>query len=90
MAKIGAYEAKTFLPELLERVRKAERIVITRDGPPVAELIPVQARDTERIRQAIATMREVRRRLARRRVRLKTVLRAGESLRDLAHEGHRI
>jgi prevent-host-death family protein len=38
MSEIGAYEAKTHLPKLLERVEKGERFVITRHGRPVAEL----------------------------------------------------
>jgi prevent-host-death family protein len=41
MTTVGAYEAKTHLPELLERVRKGETIVITKHGMPVAELRPV-------------------------------------------------
>ena len=41
MPSVGAYQAKTHLPELLDRVEKGERIVITRRGVPVAELIPV-------------------------------------------------
>ncbi len=90
MAEIGAYEAKTHLPKLLERVQKGERFVITKHGRPVAELIPVAARDVDSIRQAIADVRDIRRRLARRGIRLKSLLRSGESLRDLAHEGHRI
>jgi prevent-host-death family protein len=42
MSAVGAYQAKTHLPELLDRVEKGERIVITRRGVPVAELIPVE------------------------------------------------
>jgi len=34
METIGAYEAKTHLPKLLERVSKGERITITRHGVP--------------------------------------------------------
>jgi prevent-host-death family protein len=88
MAKVGAYEAKTHLPKLLERVEKGERIVITRHGRPVAELVPVARRDTAAIAKALADARALRARLARKGVRLAGVLRAGESLRDLAHEGH--
>jgi prevent-host-death family protein len=44
MAEIGAYEAKTHLPKLLERVQKGERFVITKHGRPVAELRPLRAR----------------------------------------------
>jgi prevent-host-death family protein len=89
MSEIGAYEAKTHLPKLLERVQKGERFVITKHGRPVAELIPVAGRDAQRIRRAIADLRAVRKNLARRGVRLKDILRKGESLRELAHEGHR-
>ena len=89
MAEIGAYEAKTHLPKLLERVQKGERFVITRHGRPVAELVPVAERDVEQVKRAIADIRGVRRSLARRGVRLKDTLREGESIRDLAHEGHR-
>jgi prevent-host-death family protein len=88
MAEVGAYEAKTHLPKLLERVENGERIVITRHGRPVAELVPVARRDTAAIVKALADMRAIRARLARKGVRLDRVLRAGESLRDLAHEGH--
>ena len=90
MSEIGAYEAKTHLPKLLERVQKGERFVITRHGRPVAELTPVADRDAVRIRLAVVELRNIRKMLARRGVRLKDVLRSGESLRDLAHEGHRV
>ncbi len=38
METVGAYEAKTHLPKLLERVLKGERITITKHGVPVATL----------------------------------------------------
>ena len=37
---IGAYEAKTRLPELLRQVRSGKRFTITNRGEAVAELIP--------------------------------------------------
>ena len=40
METVGAYEAKTHLPKLLERVTKGERITITKHGVPVAVLQP--------------------------------------------------
>lgn len=43
MNTIGAYEAKTHLPELLERVAKGERFVITKRGRQVAMLVPPEA-----------------------------------------------
>ena len=42
MAKVGAYEAKTHLPALLDQVAKGEQITITKHGVPVAQLVPVQ------------------------------------------------
>ncbi len=39
--EVGAYEAKTHLPSLLERVQHGERVTITKHGVPVAMLVPV-------------------------------------------------
>jgi prevent-host-death family protein len=41
--EIGAYEAKTKLPELLREVQDGKRFVITNRGKPVAELGPPTA-----------------------------------------------
>ncbi|MGA8055296.1 MAG: type II toxin-antitoxin system prevent-host-death family antitoxin [Burkholderiales bacterium] len=54
MVEIGACDAKTHLPKRLERVQRGERLVITKHGRPVAELVPVATRDVEGIRRAIA------------------------------------
>ncbi len=40
MDKVGAYEAKTHLSRLLDRVAGGEEITITRHGVPVAVLVP--------------------------------------------------
>lgn len=40
MKIIGAYEAKTHLPRLLDEVEKGEHITITKHGRPVAVLVP--------------------------------------------------
>lgn len=37
---VGAFEAKTHLSALLERVAQGEEIVITRHGRPIARLLP--------------------------------------------------
>ena len=42
---IGAFEAKTKLSELLDRVDRGQVYVITKRGRPVAELRPVGGRD---------------------------------------------
>jgi prevent-host-death family protein len=41
MDSVGAFEAKTHLSELLDRVEQGEKITITRHGVPTAMLVPV-------------------------------------------------
>ncbi|MCX6593680.1 MAG: type II toxin-antitoxin system prevent-host-death family antitoxin [Acidobacteria bacterium] len=44
---VGAFEAKTKLSELLDRVERGEEVLITRHGTPVARLVsPVKAEVT--------------------------------------------
>jgi prevent-host-death family protein len=38
---VGAFDAKTHLSDLLDRVARGERITITRHGVPAAMLVPV-------------------------------------------------
>lgn len=40
MSTIGSFEAKTHLPQLLERVSRGERFTITKHGRPMAMLVP--------------------------------------------------
>ena len=42
MRHIGAYEAKTHLPRLLDEVAAGEEITITKHGRPVATLVPAR------------------------------------------------
>ena len=39
---VGAYEAKTHLSKLLDKVEAGEEITITKHGAPVAKLVPVK------------------------------------------------
>jgi prevent-host-death family protein len=61
MTEVGAYEAKTHLPKLLERVTEGERITITRHGVPVAHLVPVSGSPRKPLSQTIRELREFRR-----------------------------
>src|SRR4051794_37870339 len=54
---VGAYEAKTHLPQLLERVSKGERITITKHGVPVAVLVPPADSEKPDVRRAIEEMK---------------------------------
>jgi prevent-host-death family protein len=89
MTEIGSYDAKTHLPELLKKVQQGERFLITRHGHPVAELAPVAKRDQAAIRRRLARMRDIREKLSARGVTLKSLLKEGQAVRELLHEGHR-
>jgi prevent-host-death family protein len=41
--EIGAYEAKTKLPELLRQVRAGKRFTITNRGEAIADLVPAES-----------------------------------------------
>ncbi len=57
---VGAYEAKTHLSELLEKVEAGEEITITKHGAPVAKLVPVKkAASPEDRRAAIARIQKL-------------------------------
>jgi prevent-host-death family protein len=59
MVEIGAYEAKTNLSRLLERVEHGERITLTRHGRPMAMLVPVEEKRPPK--DVISDLREFRR-----------------------------
>ena len=80
MQSIGAYEAKTHLPRLLDRVARGESLTITRHGQPVARLVPVENEARDRARQAARRILERRARLNRTSI---------SELIDTVHEGHR-
>ncbi len=45
---VGAFEAKTHLSDLLQRVEAGERVTITKHGRPVANLVPISESPTSR------------------------------------------
>ncbi|MCP4681990.1 MAG: type II toxin-antitoxin system prevent-host-death family antitoxin [Desulfobacterales bacterium] len=79
METIGAYEAKTHLPKLLERVTKGERITITKHGVPVAVLQPFDPEKKIDTRSTIMELRKFRK---------KNSL-SGLSIREMIEEGRR-
>ena len=60
METVGAYEAKTHLPKLLERVGKGERITITKHGVPVAVLEPPDPAKSADTRAVVEQLRRFR------------------------------
>jgi prevent-host-death family protein len=81
---IGAYDAKTRLSELLDRVERGEQIVITRHGKPVARLVPEGGHDRAAARAAVARLFALGEQLARRGVDL-----SDAEIRALRDEGRR-
>lgn len=53
---VGAYEAKTKLPELLRGVQAGKRYTITHRGEAIAELVPAVTRRTG-VAEAVAQMK---------------------------------
>ena len=80
MESVGAYEAKTHLPRLLDRVARGEEIQITRNGRPIARLIPEPEEKPTDIHALIAEIKELRK---------GQTLGKGLTIRQLINEGRR-
>ena len=80
METVGAFEAKTHLSALLDRVAKGEKITITRHGVPAAVLIPVgEAASKLSHKEIVEGMRTLR----------KQVKPGKMSVREMVNEGRR-
>jgi prevent-host-death family protein len=80
MESVGAFEAKTHLSELLDRVERGEKITITRHGVPAAMLVPVTETKPKLTHEEIVEgMRELR----------KSIKSDTMSVRDMVNEGRR-
>ena len=61
MIRVGSFEAKTKLSELLDKVEAGETVTITRHGKPVAQLIPAQPdHDPEAMRALVEEIKRTR------------------------------
>jgi len=78
--RVGAYDAKTHLSELLEKVEAGEEITITKHGAPIAKLVPIkkEASAEERV-AAIRRIQTLSRGLSL----------SGLKIKDLISEGRR-
>jgi len=80
MENVGAFEAKTHLSALLDRVANGERITITRHGVPAALLAPVeQGAQKLSHKEVVEGMRALRKRVKPGKL----------SVRDMVNEGRR-
>jgi len=60
MAEISAYQAKTHFSQLLARAEKGERVVITKHGRAVAQILPMEAEGRMSRDEAIRRLRAFR------------------------------
>jgi prevent-host-death family protein len=80
METVGAFEAKTHLSALLDRVAKGEKITITRHGIAAALLVPVaEAEAKSSHREIVEAMRSLRGR----------VKPGSKSVKEMINEGRR-
>lgn len=64
MKTVGAFEAKTHLSDLLDRVSRGETITITRHGSPAAMLVPIGPTGKKLThREIVQGMRALRKRI---------------------------
>ncbi len=61
MRVVGAYEAKTHLSRLIDEVAHGERFVITKNGVPVAMLVPVPESRKPDTWEVIQQLKDLRR-----------------------------
>jgi prevent-host-death family protein len=57
---VGAYEAKTKFSELIARAEKGESFTVTKNGKPVARILPTVDFEREQARRAADELREFR------------------------------
>jgi len=75
---VGAFEAKTHLSDLLDRVSKGETITITRHGAPAAMLVPVGPTGKRLTHQEIVVgMRALRERIKPSRMTVRAMVEEG-------------
>ncbi len=60
MITVGAFEAKTHLSALLDRVAAGEEVTITKHGRPVARLVGAGQTDRARVHSAFEKLKELR------------------------------
>jgi prevent-host-death family protein len=77
MDTVGAFEAKTRLSELLDRVAHGETIQITKRGRPVALLTPPAPTQTPDLKRVVAEILESRKGRILGRISLRTLIDQG-------------
>ena len=79
MIEVGAFEAKTHLSSLLDKVRLGEEVVITKRGKAVARLVPAEQAERPDLENTINELISLR----------KKITLHGIDWKDLRDEGRR-
>lgn len=79
MTNIGAYEAKAHLSEILKKVSKGERYLVTKHGTAIAQILPANTSSKIAVEEAIKQIKEIR----------KNNKLGGLSIRELREEGRK-
>ena len=66
MNTVSAFEAKTHMGKLLDRVANGEEIIITRHEKPVARIVPEGRASDESLRETVMGLRALRAKVANR------------------------
>ncbi|MHB8433471.1 MAG: type II toxin-antitoxin system Phd/YefM family antitoxin [Candidatus Tyrphobacter sp.] len=80
MKQIGAYEAKSHFSQILDDVAAGETVTVTRNGRPVARIVPIES-GADRVTRLLGESRALRERINGRFI--------AEELKDMAREGRR-
>jgi prevent-host-death family protein len=81
METVGSLEARTHLPELLERVANGEEFTITEHGKPVARLVPAAtSKSSPDVKRVIEELKEFSK---------GNTLGEGLSIQEMIEEGRR-
>ena len=60
MIQVGAFDAKTHLSSLLDKVMRGEEVLITRRGAPVARLVPAKKAEHDDAHAVVDELRTLR------------------------------
>jgi prevent-host-death family protein len=77
MERIGIYDARSRLSELIERVQSGEEVVLTRHGEPVARVVPEKRRGKRSRAAAVTRIRALARKLDIRDVDIRKLIEEG-------------
>ena len=86
MNTVSAFEAKTHMGKLLDRVANGEEIIITRHEKPIARIVPEGRASAESLRETVMGLRALRAKIASRKGGRRST---GREIKSAVNEGRR-